>query len=195
MISPKETMKILVHERRGLGEALIIFFLFSILNWTALVLALKHLLNYLIGTLFTFMRLFTPWLLSLVMVLGLIFDVILWVLSSVGIHITLRAVNGGGSFEDTMSILGYSQVSRVPCIVPLALSPFMPITSMILYLVFSIVAIMWFVYLASLGLSEAHGVSFEKALIAVILPPLAVIGLLVIAPLLWGLIGFWRWIP
>jgi len=195
IISPKETMKILIHEKRGLAEALAIFLLFSVLNWVALVLALRHLFNYIIGAFIMSLRFLTLWLSTLFIAMGIIFDLIFWALLSVGIHLTAKAVDGGGSFEDTISVIGYSQVSRALCIIPLILSPFMPITSMILYIGLGVITIAWFIYLASIGLSEVHGISFEKALITVILPPLVILGLLIGIPLLWGLLSFWRWFP
>ena len=200
IISPKETMTIIAHERRGLAEPFILIIIFSAFYWSSLTLSINHLINYF--TIWTEILKFIyafiiPWT-SIIIGLGIAADIILWLLFSFGVYLMAKLVNGAGNFEDTLSIIGYSIVSRIFMIIPLIFSPIAPVTSIVTSLILSIASIIWTIYLSSLGISEIHGLTFEKALILVILIPLIIIGVLIIIPMLLSIYGFifhfWRWI-
>ena len=186
IISPKDTVKILVHERRGLLEPLMIVLLFSIVKWTALSLAFRHLLNYMVGwieiTPFTVITKFIfDWLFALGVALGIIYDLVIWILFSLGVYMMTKLVKGSGDFEDTMAVIGYAHVSKVFMIIPLIMAPFAPVMSLFLSLALYFVSLILLVYITAIGVSEIHGLSFEKAIIVTIIPPLVVIGFLALS--------------
>ena len=191
IVSPKATVKLLVHEKRGLTESLFFVLIFGTVRWITLALAIKHLFEYLIGIAF-FIPIITTWFTSFTMVIGVIIEIIIWALLSVAIYFLVKLMQGGGEFEDTMAIIGYAYVARFFEILPLASSPLYPITSLLLYVLFKVIGTIWFVYIASVGVSEVHGISFGKALLAVIVPLLALF-LVILIPALYPLISSSTW--
>ena len=186
IVSPKETMKLLVHEGRGLSEAALVVLAFSLSYWASVVLALRHLVRYVAGPL---IELLAPiagiarGLAVLGVALGVALTMVAWVALSAASHLLIRALGGGGSFEDTMSVLGYSHACLAIPLAPLAISPLTPLVSLAAHLVLGLAAAVWFVYLAGVGLSESHGVGLGRAMAAVAVPALAAAALLLVLPL------------
>ncbi|RLF22977.1 MAG: hypothetical protein DRN15_07540 [Thermoprotei archaeon] len=197
IIAPKDTMRAIVHERRELIEALAVVLFFSFTQWMAFALALRHLITYLAEwrSILPLAYAWPPRLTSsIVIALGVTVDFLLWILLSVGSYIAARAFEGSGDLEITLLVLGYAYVSKTFAIVPLMFSPLMPLASLVASLVGCLVGLVWFIYVSSLGMSEAHGLSLEKAVFAIVLPPLVVIGVLAILSLVMLPIRiFMRW--
>ena len=193
IISPKQTAKILVHEKPGIGEPLAVVVLFSMARWTSLTLALRHLINYVlaypmmpasqwVGELVTIAL---GWATPYIVVFGLLADLMFWLLLSIGVYLFLRGLEGRavGSFEDGLSMLGYTWVRTGFTVAPLTFTPFLPLTSLSLTLVTGLIGVLWTIYAAGLLLSEAHGVTVGKAVLSLIATFLALfltIGLLAI---------------
>jgi len=197
IVHPEQTVSILVHERPGLGEALLFILLFSLSRWISVVLASKHLLYYVVGFLpikgildFAF-NIVAP----MALFGGIISDLLLWVVISVGSYVILRAIGKiTGGLEEGLSLIGYSWIGSVFIVVPSILVPFLPIAGMVAMLLGAVIGLIWGAYIASLALSKVYGVSFATALIAIVLTGLVLMAIFTLPLALQFLIFPWRFL-
>jgi len=187
--SPRAYFSIVVHERRDPLEPLAYVASFALAKW-----GLRGALTAgLIGSLLSgftappFAVSGLRWLGGVVaygtMLIGLLAELLTWAVWSVLAHAVSRALGGGGEFTHSLSALGYSWVADsavVACLLIAVASP----AAFMLALLGSFISLAWKVVVAGIGLSEAHGVSLSRGLVASAAPCL-ILGLLLLAVLAW----------
>ena len=126
---------------------------------------------------------------------GIISDLLLWVVISVGSYVILRAIGKiTGGLEEGLSLIGYSWIGSVFIVVPSILVPFLPIAGMVAMLLGAVIGLIWGAYIASLALSKVYGVSFATALIAIVLTGLVLMAIFTLPLALQFLIFPWRFL-
>ncbi|RLE80238.1 MAG: hypothetical protein DRJ52_06820 [Thermoprotei archaeon] len=203
-VRPKETLSIIVQERRSTLSALIVVTLVYLVRG----LFLSALILILAKWALSFASLFSPVgvppivydLLEVTWIALVSADILkgiaVWVVWSLVIYLMSRVLEGGGSLEDTFVVVGYSTITSVLIIAGGMIMLIKPFIGLIALIVLYIIAKIWQVYIITLGVAEVHGFSLGKAFIATILPIIIVVVLVVLPFSLLSLLNrwlFWWW--
>ncbi len=172
-VNPKPTMVTIVHEKRSFFEPLFTVVLFSVLSTVSSYLAVRNVVSSVLsGTVFSFLAggVMDFVIGSLMLPLFLISDLGGWLLNGLLIYVVAKVMDGPGSFEDTLSVVGYTYVVKVFTAAPLILVPLYPIAGLMTSVAMSFVGLIWSLYLLIVGVSEVNGFSTGQAFICVIIP-------------------------
>ena len=169
VLSPRETYSIMIHERRGLLEPLLLVVLFSAalggLSGVALLGSALGMLG---------MQMLGPPIYSLAVYafigLGAVAGVVTWLIWGLLTYVFAKLLDGAGTIGDTLTVLGYSWVVYFPLLVLLLACLASPLAVGVLTAMIALVIFIWQVAVAAMGLSEAHGFSVARGVASVLLP-------------------------
>lgn len=174
--SPRQTFKTIFAEKRGLLQPILLLLVMTT------VLSLVTIANIVIR----FMGFFSPFMrgfsgaiyvfIGLISVVGMIFgSIVLWLILGLLTHVFAKILGGKGSIEKALVILGYATVSFFIYVVLgfVGLFTNFLISIGLLTVGLLISAILWAI-VASIGVSEAYGISLGKGFASVILPLLVI---------------------
>ena len=188
LIAPRQVVKILITERRGLTFSFFVVLVFSIVEGMVATLTF-------IGKLGSFIPVpFVGGFLGRVaLFFGTIFYVILcicyWVLGGLIIHLFCRLFKGRGDFEHTLTAFAFLWI---PAFIIGLLSPVILaldyISGIGLFLLLFFVSLIWGLIISVQALSEVHGFGIGKAFLSLIIPMIIIFILL---PTLITLIMIW----
>jgi len=183
LIAPRQVIRILIAERRGLLFGFFIVLIFSIIEGAIATLTF-------IGKLATWIPVgFIGWLFG---GLSLLFGTTLYVILSIGywiiggliVHLFCKLFNGQGLFEQTLTAFSYLWL---PAFILGLGAPFILILDYItgigLFLLLFSISFIWGLILSSQAISEVHGFGVGKALLSVISPTVILFIILIIIPL------------
>ncbi len=194
-VSPKSTMVTIVHEKRSFFEPLFTVVLFSVLSTISFYLAVRNVASSVLsGTAFfsSVEQVMNTVLGSVFLPLFLVSDLGGWLLDGLLIYIVAKVMDGPGSFEDTLSVVGYTYVVKVFTAAPLILVPLYPIAGLMASVAMSFVGLIWSLYLLIVGVSEVNGFSTGQAFICVIIPILLSSAGLFLLTVGWPALIHWR---
>lgn len=187
LVRPRETVRILAHGAPPLTEALLVLGLFSTCTWLSLGVAVSRIIALIalivpfgMGEIFS--QLVMPLLVGAILLLGAIYDGVNWLLWSLTAYLVIRGLGGGGDLEPTLVVVGYSWVRRVLPLTAVITAAFAPLASILVALILLAASWVWATYVVTLGVSEVHGVSRSKALVATLAWPLLKIVVLAFIP-------------
>ncbi len=161
VVSPRDTFRVLLAEGRLLGWSLAVFLLVSITKAIAVGLV--------VGSAAGFIPLVGMWVPYAVAPALVLMDLAWLAVASLVAHLIVRAVDGAGGLEHTVSALAYSYLPNflVAAVVGLG-GP--SIATLLLLGPTLLASFAWSMALAVMGMSTFHAVSGAKALIAVVFP-------------------------
>ncbi len=169
ILSPKETYSIVIHEKRGPLEPLLLVVLFSaalgglagvVLLGSALSIAGMQMLGFPVYsfTVYAFIG------------IGAVAGAIAWIIWGLLTYVFAKLLGGAGTIGDTLTVLGYSWVVYFPLLILLLACLAAPLTVGILTAMIALVIFIWQIAVAAMGLSEAHGFSVARGVASVLLP-------------------------
>ncbi len=185
LLAPREWFKVILSEGGGFKEAFLTVLVFGTIKWASIISSLRHFVRYFVpvtvpvpmGLIGDLVRTAG----ALLFAVGIIADFIVWLLWGLVAYILMRLMGGAGDLEPTMAVLGFTWIFMVPALVPLALTPWYPLSGIVVALFVRLLTYLWSFYVAGMGLSEAHGVNLARGILAVILPAFLPIALILLA--------------
>ncbi|RLE92702.1 MAG: hypothetical protein DRN04_09460 [Thermoprotei archaeon] len=199
-VRPKETLSIIVQERRSTLSALLVVALVYLVRGLMLsafiVMLAKWVLSFAEAFSSVGLPLIVYGLLNVAWISVVSLDVLkgiaVWIIWSLGIYLFSRVLEGGGGLEDTLVVVGYSTITSVLIVAGGMVMLVKPFLGLVAVLVLYIIAKIWQIYLITLGVAEVHGLSLGKAFMAVVLPiviVLALIGIFAAATMIFAIKG------
>jgi len=192
VIRPKETLSIIVQERRSTLSALLVVALVYLVRGLMLSAFIVILAKWTL----VFAEAFSPVglprivydLLDIAWISVVSLDVLkgiaVWIIWGIGIYLISKVLEGGGSLEDTLVVVGYSTITSVLIVAGGMIMLIKPFLGLIAVLVLYIIAKIWQICIITLGVAEVHGLSLGKAFLAVVLPIIAVLALIGVAAMI-----------
>ena len=192
VIRPKETLSIIVQERRSTLSALLVVALVYLVRGLMLSAFIAILAKWTL----VFAEAFSPVglprivydLLDIAWISVVSLDVLkgiaVWIIWGIGIYLISKVLEGGGSLEDTLVVVGYSTITSVLIVAGGMIMLIKPFLGLIAVLVLYIIAKIWQICIITLGVAEVHGLSLGKAFLAVVLPIIAVLALIGVAAMI-----------
>ena len=192
VIRPKETLSIIVQERRSTLSALLVVALVYLVRGLMLSAFIAILAKWTL----VFAEAFSPVglprivydLLDIAWISVVSLDVLkgiaVWIIWGIGIYLISKVLEGGGSLEDTLVVVGYSIITSVLIVAGGMIMLIKPFLGLIAVLVLYIIAKIWQICIITLGVAEVHGLSLGKAFLAVVLPIIAVLALIGVAAMI-----------
>ena len=193
ILSPGETLEIIVHEKVSLLEPLLLIVCFEGLIGFLRAAAVISFLRRVVGFL-SFLAGSIPWIPRLTGItsafifpasatFSIVFSLVVWVLWGGIAHLVAKhGFNGTGDYVTTLRTLGYAEVPRFISIIGVLFTVFSPL-AIFIALALRVLGVIWQAAIATFAMMKSHGLSGGSAFIAGILIPavvLLVIGLLVI---------------
>ena len=172
IVSPRQTFKIIFAEKRGLLQPTLILLVMmaalSLVTIANVAIRFMGLASSLIGGLGGALSAF----LGLVSVAGMVIgSVILWFILGLLTHVFAKIFGGKGDVEKAFTVLGYATVSFFIYVILGFIGLFTNfLVSIGLLMVGLLVSAILWIIVASVGVSEAYGVSLGRGLASVILP-------------------------
>ncbi len=189
IIRPKLAFKMVLVERRGIGQAFLVLLISHLGLSGSVAMALSSILS-----MFAYFVPQLRWLAHLivggvVVVLVPIF-IIIWLITMLLTYALARAFGGEGDLESTAVVMAFSEVvAFIPVLFALP-ALFSSLIGLLIYILGLIIWAIWNIVLKSIGISEAHNLSIGKSVAAVLLTHfiLIVIPLIIFLPLMviWG---------
>ncbi len=183
LLHPRETFEMIVHEKRGLTEPVLLFLIITLVEGLLagsvisrviqrileIVEVGSHIPSWIVSGIFSQVL---PFSLVLVSVIGGFVNLILWSLIN---HLVARHLfDSMGSYEATLGLYMYTSVIDFLIILGLIVSLFTPAAGLLLTSTLAFVTLIWKAWLLVLITENVYGLDSGKALISAILIPLVI---------------------
>ena len=168
---PEKYVTIIVHEDRSFIEPLFTVLFFQGILATIFSAAASSIVNSvmnaaaapaLAGLLSSFMAALVP----IATALGLF----AWFIWSLATHILAKLFGGSGDYIDLLKVMGYTWFTLILPIVMGYIYPLSPLISIAATGVFTLAALIWFIYINYHAVKEIYGIPGAEALLSLIIP-------------------------
>jgi len=172
IVSPRQTFKIIFAEKRGLLQpALILLVMMTVLSLVTIANVAIRFMGFVSPFMGGFGGVLSAFL-GLISVAGMVIGgAILWLILGLLTHVFAKVFGGKGDVEKAFIVLGYATVSFFIYVILGFIGLFTNfLISIGLLTVGLLISVILWIIVASVGVSEAYGISLGRGLASVILP-------------------------
>ncbi len=175
LVKPEETVTTLLHGAGRFAESIFIVVLFSAAFSLSVALIITRLVSAVLP-LFPMPSLVTrlthsyaaPAIIGSILMIGLTHDLINFFVGGLVTHAAARLLGGAGELSQVLLINGYTWVSLTFMLAGCIVAALNFLAGILVLAALALLTWVWHIYLFTLGVSESHGISTGKALLAVL---------------------------